>query len=245
MGNTNIFNTLYDIDTRDRAVEKNTGKSTLEYLPWAVTYSEVAKRYESLKYGFVTHTKNIKETRRFIDENGNEITEESEYVQELPYNETPTGLEVETWVEIDGISKSMRLPVYDATYHSMRLVPYTYETKTGTKTVPAATMADVYKSIMRCLAKNLSMWGVGLNYWTREDAPESVIKVQKLHDEIDKIYTVKKKKGFTDQELLQIMTDNLPAECGGNWHLCEDEETLTSVKKVLLSTIKANKAKEE
>ena len=59
-----VFRQLYDIDTRDRAVEKDTGKTKLDYLPWAVTYSEVAKNFENVDYGFDTYTKNISVTDR-------------------------------------------------------------------------------------------------------------------------------------------------------------------------------------
>lgn len=232
-----VFNTLYEIDTRGRSVEKDTGRQKLDYLPWAVTYSEVAKNFD-IEYGFVTHDeeKTVTVTRDAAD--GSTITETVKYTQKIPYTETPSGLIVETWVSINGVKKSMMLPVYDSSFKSMKLEPYTYETKSGTKTVPGATIADVYKSIMRCFAKNLSMWGVGLNFWTKEDAPESVLKAEKLINEIDVVYATKKKKGFTDEELLKIMTDVLPEDLNGNWHLCKDEETLETAKKKLLTTIK-------
>ena len=233
-----VFRQLYDIDTRDRAVEKDTGKTKLDYLPWAVTYSEVAKNFENVDYGFDTYTKNISVTTTRVNQDGSTTEWKEEYRQIMPYNDTPHGLEVSTWVAINGKIKKMRLPVYDSNYKSMKSVPYEYETKNGKRTVPAATMADIYKSIMRCFAKNLSMWGVGLNYWTREDATEAVLNVEKLIAKIDAVYLAKKKKGFTDEELLEVCKANLPEDLGGNYHLCDNEEMLEALQKKLLAYIK-------
>lgn len=228
------FNKLYEIDTRNRSVKKDDGKKVLDYLPWAVTYSEVAKNYD-LEYGFAEteNVRRIKKTRTLED---GTIEETEEVVTEsVPYIETDAGLMVKTWVKIGGVTKEMMLPVYDASYRAMKLKPYTYSTKYGEKKVEAATMGDIYKSIMRCFAKNLSMWGVGLNYWTKEDAPESVLAVEKLHAEINEIYLKKKKRDFKDEELLSVIKPMLPEDLNGNYTLCDDEEMLQSVKKKLLT----------
>lgn len=233
-----VFRQLYDIDTRGRAVEKDTGRTKLDYLPWAVTYSEVAKNFEDMDYGFDTYSKDISKTTTVTNEDGS-VTEYKEmYIQVTPYNDTPSGLEVSTWVSINGKTKRMRLPVYDSNYHTMKSVPYEYETKNGKRTVPAATMADIYKNIMRCFAKNLSMWGVGLNFWTKEDATETVLNVEKLVSKIDTIYLAKKKKGFTDDELLAVCKGSLPEDLGGNYHLCDNEEMLEGLQKKLLTLVK-------
>ncbi len=235
-----VFNTLYEIDTRDRAVIKDTGKTSLSYLPWAVTYSEIAKNFEDVAYGFVTHPVEVTRKRVYQNEAGETIEEETKEVVEQPYMETETGLYVETWVSINGVEKRMILPVYDASYKAMKSTPYTYETKYGEKTVNGAKMDDIYKSIMRCFAKNLSMWGTGLNLWTREEAPESVLAVEKIRKDIDTIYLTKKKKGFTQEELVDIITKALPEELNGNYNLCEDLEVLEKLKKKLLALRKAN-----
>lgn len=233
-----VFRQLYDIDTRGRAVEKDTGRTKLDYLPWAVTYSEVAKNVEDMDYGFDTYSKDISKTTTVTNADGS-VTEYKEmYTQVTPYNDTPSGLEVSTWVTVNGKTKRMRLPVYDSNYRTMKSVPYEYETKNGKRTVPAATMADIYKSIMRCFAKNLSMWGTGLNYWTHEDATETVLNVEKLVSKIDTIYLAKKKKGFTDEELLAVCKGSLPEDLGGNYHLCDNEEMLEGLQKKLLTLVK-------
>lgn len=242
--NKSVFRQLYDIDTRGRSVEKDTGRTKLDYLPWAVTYSEVAKNFEDMDYGFDTYSKDVSKTTTITNADGS-VTEYMEmYTQVTPYNDTPSGLEVSTWVSVNGKTKRMRLPVYDSNYRTMKSTPYEYETKNGVRTVPAATMADIYKSIMRCFAKNLSMWGVGLNFWTREDATETVLNVEKLISKIDTIYLAKKKKGFSDDELLGVCKESLPEDLGGNYHLCDNEEMLEALQKKLLTLIKPSATKD-
>lgn len=65
----------------------------------------------------------------------------------------------------------MWLPVMDNRNEAMldhdRQVKY----KNYTVTVPAATMFDINKTIMRCLVKNLAMFGLGLGIYAGEDLP--------------------------------------------------------------------------
>ena len=49
------------------------------------------------------------------------------------------------------------------------------------RTVDAASMFDVNKAIMRCLVKNLAMFGLGLYVYAGEDLPDDV--VQPVDDE--------------------------------------------------------------
>ena len=81
----------------------------------------------------------------------------------------------------------MWLPVLDGANKAMKAAPYTYTTpkwdynpqtrrreKIGMeeRTVEAASMFDVNKAIMRCLVKNLAMFGLGLYVYAGEDLPE-------------------------------------------------------------------------
>jgi hypothetical protein len=79
------------------------------------------------------------------------------------------------------------------------------------------------------------MFGVGLNYWTKEDAPESVLKLEKKQAEIDAAFVMKKKKDFTDDEIMKSYADVLPTELNGNYKLCDDEEILETVRKKILA----------
>jgi DNA-directed RNA polymerase subunit RPC12/RpoP len=56
----------------------------------------------------------------------------------------------------------------------MKLNAYTYTTKYGEKTVDAISMFDINKAVMRCLVKNLAMFGLGLYIYAGEDLPEDI-----------------------------------------------------------------------
>ena len=76
----------------------------------------------------------------------------------------------------------MWLPVMDGANKAMKDKPYTYEVKeykngrwTGEyveKKVEVATMFDINTAIMRCLTKNIAMFGLGLYIYAGEDLPE-------------------------------------------------------------------------
>ena len=77
----------------------------------------------------------------------------------LPYAVDPnTGYMVYTRVTADGLTHEMWLPVMD--YRNKALQ------------VGSATMFDINKTIMRCLTKNLAMFGLGLYIYAGEDLPE-------------------------------------------------------------------------
>lgn len=145
----NIFETLYNINVNDKTEVKDNGKTKLTYLSWAWAWAEIKKVYPNAKY----------EIKKF--ENN------------LPYVfDEKTGYMVFTSVTIEDITYEMWLPVMDGNNKAMKAEPYEYTTKHGTKTVEAATMFDVNKTIMRCLAKNLGMFGLGLYIYAGEDLPE-------------------------------------------------------------------------
>jgi len=84
------------------------------------------------------------------------------------------GYMVSTKVTMFGKTKTMQLPVMDGANKAMKNVSYKYTTKyNGEKTVEAATMFDINTAIMRCLVKNLALFGLGLYIYSGEDLPES------------------------------------------------------------------------
>lgn len=95
----------------------------------------------------------------------------------LPYFESEAGAMVYTKVTADGQTHEMWLPVMDGKNKAMKSVPYSYlvrdyKTKQMVeKTVEAFTMFDVNKTLMRCLVKNLAMFGLGLYIYAGEDLP--------------------------------------------------------------------------
>jgi hypothetical protein len=66
----------------------------------------------------------------------------------------------------------MWLPVMDGANQAMKSESYEYSTRYGVKTVDAASMFDINKTLMRCLTKNLAMFGLGLYIYAGEDLPE-------------------------------------------------------------------------
>jgi hypothetical protein len=66
----------------------------------------------------------------------------------------------------------MWLPVMDGKNKSMKKTAYSYSTRFGDKQVDAATTFDINKTIMRCLVKNLAMFGLGIYIYAGEDLPE-------------------------------------------------------------------------
>ena len=108
-----------------------------------------------------------------------------------------------TSVTIENLTHAMWLPVMDLANKTMKSTSYTYNTKFKKDIlVEAATMFDVNKTIMRCLVKNLAMFGLGLYIYSGEDLPEietekisikdaNILKdiIRKI-DDGDKIYTM-------------------------------------------------------
>lgn len=77
----------------------------------------------------------------------------------------------------NGNTKFMWLPVMDGANKAMKDHPYKYQVKnwnTGQmieKVCEAATMFDINKTLMRCLTKNIAMFGLGLYIYSGEDVP--------------------------------------------------------------------------
>jgi hypothetical protein len=119
-------------------------KDNLTYLSWAWAWSEVKKACPDAVY-------HISDTQ-FSDK---------------------LGIMCHTSVTIEGETLTMWLPVMDSKNKAMKSESYTYSTKYGEKTVDGATMFDINKTIMRCLVKNLAMFGLGIYIYAGEDLPES------------------------------------------------------------------------
>ena len=83
------------------------------------------------------------------------------------------GFMCHTSVTIEGQTLEMWLPVMDGKNKSMKKQSYTYSTKYGDKQVEAATTFDINKTMMRCLVKNLAMFGLGIYIYAGEDLPET------------------------------------------------------------------------
>lgn len=151
-----MFEKLSKINVNEHTEDKN----GLTYLSWVWAWSEIKKQYPSAKY----------EIRKFGENN-------------LPYvYDENTGYMVFTSMTIENETYEMWLPVMDGNNKAMLNHPYTYKVKeyangkwTGEyteKDVQKATMFDINKTIMRCLVKNIAMFGLGIYIYAGEDLPE-------------------------------------------------------------------------
>lgn len=156
------FSDLYYIDVGEH-IEKKNG---LSYLSWPYAVAEISKRFPDFQYRILT----------FGEDN-------------LPYMlDEKTGYMVWTEVTIQGVTRKMWLPVMDGANRAMKDKPYTLRGKT----VEAATMFDINKTIMRCLVKNFAMFGLGLYIYAGEDLPEESDEEKARKEEAKKQAEAKK-----------------------------------------------------
>jgi hypothetical protein len=118
-------------------------KSNLTYLSWAWAWSKTKTECPDATYKIL----------------------ETEYDEAL-------GFMCHTNVTIEGETLEMWLPVMDGANKSMKKTAYSYSSRYGDKQVDSATTFDINKTIMRCLVKNLAMFGLGIYIYAGEDLPE-------------------------------------------------------------------------
>lgn len=149
---TTVFSRLFKVDVSKNIEKKSAGNGKeLSYLSWTFAWSNVKLRYPDANYEIVKF------------ENG------------LPYVYDPkTGYMVFTRVSIEGTTHEMWLPVMDNHNEAMLDHPYTKQYSKSSVKIEAATMFDINKTIMRCLVKNLAMFGLGLYIYAGEDLPVDI-----------------------------------------------------------------------
>lgn len=193
-----VFDELNAINVNGHTEKKKSGQKKneqtgkwednfLTYLSWPWAWAEIKNRYPDAHYEIIMH-------------------------DGLPYvYDENTGYMVFTTVTIDGITHMMWLPVMDGANKAMKSKPYSYSTKNGDKSVEAATMFDVNKTIMRCLVKNLAMFGLGLYIYAGEDLPEVEAEEQRsAQEQAQEVARKKLSKIEPEQveELRKIFSDN-------------------------------------
>jgi len=172
-----IFATLSQINVNDKTKDKN----KLTYLSWPFAWGEVKKAFPEAVYTVENH-------------------------DGKPYlYDSSLGYLVSTVVTIGDQSIPMSLPVMDGANKAMKAEAYTYDTKFKKGIVcNAATMFDINKTMMRCLVKNLAMFGLGLYIYAGEDLPEApqqseedrAASLQKLQSHIEKC-------GYTSEQVCE------------------------------------------
>ena len=150
-----MFDALYSLDLSDKLERRDNDK--LSYLSWANSWAEFKRAYPNAEYRIIKDP----ETN-------------------LPYfNDPGIGIMVYTEVTADNQTCEMWLPVMNRANKAMKEQAYTYlvydtfKKQYVEKTVNAATMFDINKTIMRCLVKNLAMFGLGLYVYAGEDLPDN------------------------------------------------------------------------
>lgn len=227
------FEELSSIDLRGREqVKPSGGGKTVRIIPWAVAYSEIMKYDPEATYEFIRDKKTVTEVVEVPTEDGTTIRKSITYTQELPFFDLGIGYEVRTRMTVKGVTKEMSLPVYNSQNKSMGATSRTYTTKHGDATVDAAVFENVYNAMMRCLAKNCAMFGIGINLWSREDAPESVMELERLRTEAYNLFAQKAALSTnTKLKVNEIAQNTLPEECNRDPRLCEDIDILKDIIK--------------
>ncbi len=167
------FKKLKQIDVKPYVKEKN----KLSYLSWAVAWRLVIEVCPDATY----------ELKTFDDG--------------MPCKITPFGAFVSTSVTIDGITREMTLPVLDGANKSLKAEAYTYTTKFGEKSVDALNAFDINKAQMRCLVKNLGVFGLGLDLYIGYDLPEDL----RIDEKIDNIKVINDLVKETKTDLVGLL----------------------------------------
>ena len=175
-----MFDALYSLDLSDKLERRDNDK--LSYLSWANAWAEFKRAYPNAEYRIIKDP----ETN-------------------LPYfNDPNIGIIVYTEVTADNQTYEMWLPVMNSSNKAMKETAYTYQVydtykkQYVEKTVNAATMFDINKTIMRCLVKNLAMFGLGLYVYAGEDLPNDENLLTDTN--ITKKQQVRKTKATTIQQ---------------------------------------------
>jgi hypothetical protein len=148
-----LFRKFIQLNVNDHTDMKN----NLTYLSWAWAWQEFLKICPEATY----------EIKKFT----NPITgKTTTYLEDDDF-----GIMVFTSITARGVTREMWLPVMDNSNKAMKREPYTYTVGKGAnafeKSVEAVSMFDINKTIMRCLTKNIAMFGVGLYIYAGEDLP--------------------------------------------------------------------------
>ena len=154
MSNKSTWAVLSAINCNEHTEQKN----GLTYLSWAWAWGIVKTNFPDANY----RVRQYDGKPYLFDEN--------------------LGYLVTTEVTINGETIEMSLPVMDGANKAQKHIAYLYAVKeykggkwTGNftdKNVEPATMFDINTAIMRCLTKNLAMFGLGHYIYAGEDLPQ-------------------------------------------------------------------------
>ena len=169
----NDFQKIYEIDVNHKTKEK----SGLKYLSWAWAWAEFKKVNSD-----ATYSVDLYDGKPYLGDDA-------------------LGYMVSTTVTVGDLTIPMHLPVLDGANKAQKAASYKYKTKYAEKECLAASMFDINTAIMRCLTKNLAMFGLGLYIYAGEDIP-SVDNNEPSTDDLSWVTAIKQ-----DPENAKLIND--------------------------------------
>lgn len=211
---TKTFGELYRLPIADD-VKQNYNKCT--YLPWANAYQMAVEldpefTFVVLPEEIVQYGEEVVETyvvKEFTDKYKKESIE-----KQVTRTYTPTYVMCNTEVTFFGVTKKMFLPVMDGKFNA----------------VVNPSTRDIGDARMRCLVKNLALYGLGLHLYKGEDVPKDESIVEKYDVVSTVIETLEKQ---TDIDALKDYYANLEDSIKNN-------SNVKSVVKKMSAQIKNN-----
>lgn len=165
----NKFNELFGIDVSGWTEIVETGRASFTYLSWAVAWKLLKEKCPDANY------------KVFLNDSG------------LPFFDHECGALCRTSVTVSGETLEMWLPVMNSSNVALRKEPVKIKKrqKNGQEyeqEISAYTMFDINTTIMRCLAKNIAMFGLGLSLYIGEDIepislPSTLKKLESAKDD--------------------------------------------------------------
>lgn len=200
---------LYSKLKKDKVNKYTKKKGDLTYLSWTIAWDRFMNNLEKLG---ISEDEVEADVITFKDKDGSD----KPYV----YDEN-TGYMVFTYVKVLSSIKKMWLPVMDSNNKAMKNKPYTFKVKeykfskwTGNyveRTVEPATMTDINKAIMRCLVKNIALFGLGIDIYNGEDLPEDTYdeRPEKISNEMEQgLRELIRTKNIPDQKVIEVLKEN-------------------------------------
>ena len=124
---------------------KSKGSKGMDYVPWSNVMDRFFRECPNAEYKFHEYP---------VDLTENGITVK----RILPYTgDSKRGYFVTTSVTCYSVTRSMTSPVYGKTFATVALTPQANQ---------------IHNAQMRCLCKNVAMFGCGIELWTREEASQ-------------------------------------------------------------------------
>lgn len=142
-----LYNKFQSKKFRDDLAQciKSKGSKGMDYVPWSNVMDRFLRECPTAEYKFHEYP---------VDLTENGITVK----RILPYTgDSKRGYFVTTSVTCYGVTRSMTSPVYGKTFATVALTPQANQ---------------IHNAQMRCLCKNVAMFGCGIELWTREEASQ-------------------------------------------------------------------------